>query len=265
LQINKIFDIRKKTIVITGGSGFLGSQYAEGLSKVGANVVIADINYEICKKLCTEIKKKFSTDPLPIKLDLTNPKSIERMVKTILKKYETIDVLINNAADQGNPKLRKTPFEDFPLKDWNKAIDVNLTGVFLCCQQIGKIMKKQRNGVIINISSTYGIVAPDQRIYGSSGQNSAAFYAASKSGILNLTRYLASYWQGTGIRVNTFSPGGVEKNQDPKFIKNYSKRTPLGRMAKKNEYIGPIIFLSSDASSYMTGSNLIVDGGWTAW
>jgi len=265
LQINKIFDIRKKTIVITGGSGFLGSQYAEGLSKVGANVIIADINYEICKNLCTEIKKKFSTDPLAIKLDLTNKQSIKQMIKSILKKYNTIDVLINNAADQGNPKLRTTPFEDFPLKDWNKAIDVNLTGVFLCCQQIGKIMKKQRNGVIINISSTYGIVAPDQRIYGSSGQNSAAFYAASKSAILNLTRYLASYWQGTGIRVNTFSPGGVEKNQDPKFIKNYSKRTPLGRMAKKNEYIGPIIFLSSDASSYMTGSNLIVDGGWTAW
>ncbi len=265
MQINKIFDIRKKTIVITGGSGFLGSQYAEGLSKVGANVIIADINYEICKNLCTEIKKKFSTDPLAIKLDLTNKQSIKQMIKSILKKYNTIDVLINNAADQGNPKLRTTPFEDFPLKDWNKAIDVNLTGVFLCCQQIGKIMKKQRNGVIINISSTYGIVAPDQRIYGSSGQNSAAFYAASKSAILNLTRYLASYWQGTGIRVNTFSPGGVEKNQDPKFIKNYSKRTPLGRMAKKNEYIGPIIFLSSDASSYMTGSNLIVDGGWTAW
>ena len=265
MKVKKIFDVTKKTIVITGGSGFLGSQYAEGLSKVGANVVIADINYQKCKKQCTELKKKFSTDPLAVKLDLTNVPSIESMVRSILKKYETIDVLINNAADQGNPKLRKTPFEDFPLKDWNKAIDVNLTGVFLCCQKIGKIMKKQRKGVIINISSTYGIVAPDQRIYGSSGQNSAAFYAASKSGILNLTRYLASYWQGTGIRVNTFSPGGVEKNQDPKFIKNYAERTPLGRMAKKNEYIGSIIFLSSDASSYMTGSNLIVDGGWTAW
>ena len=151
------------------------------------------------------------------------------------------------------------------MKYWNKAIDVNLTGVFLCCQKIGKVMVKQRKGVIINISSTYGLVAPDQRIYGKSGQNSAAFYATTKSGILNLTRYLASYWQRKGIRVNTLSPGGVEKNQDPDFIKKYSERTPLGRMAKKDEYIGPIIFLASEASSYMTGSNLIVDGGWTAW
>ena len=265
MKINKIFDVSKKTVIITGGSGFLGSQYAEGLSEVGANVVIADIDYKKCKELCVDLKKKFSTDPLSIKLDLTKKNSIDYMVKSVLKKYKTIDVLINNAANQGNPKLRTTPFEDFPLKDWNKAIDVNLTGVFLCCQKVGKVMKKQRKGVIINISSTYGLVAPDQRIYGSSGQNSAAFYAASKSGILNLTRYLASYWQGTGIRVNTFSPGGVEKNQDPEFIKNYSERTPLGRMARKNEYVGPLLFLASDMSSYMTGSNLIVDGGWSAW
>ena len=126
-------------------------------------------------------------------------------------------------------------------------------------------MVKQHKGIIINISSTYGIVAPDQRIYGKSGQNSAAFYAATKGSIINLTRYLAAYWQGKGIRVNTLSPGGVEKGQDKDFIKKYSYKTILGRMAKRDEYVGPILFLASDASSYMTGSNLIVDGGWTAW
>ena len=255
MQINKIFDIRKKTIVITGGSGFLGSQYAEGLSKVGANVVIADINYEICKKLCTEIKKKFSTDPLPIKLDLTNPKSIERMVKTILKKYETIDVLINNAADQGNPKLRKTPFEDFPLKDWNKAIDVNLTGVFLCCQQIGKIMKKQRNGVIINISSTYGIVAPDQRIYLNEDlepdqQNvKPVTYSAAKWAVIGMTKYLAVYYAQDNIRVNCLSPTGVYNDHPDEFVKKLSGIIPMGRMARIDEYKGAIMFLCSQAKS----------------
>ena len=265
MNIDKIFDLSNKTIVITGAAGFLGSQYAEGLSQVGANVVLADINYKECQRMSNYLKKEYLTNPLAVKLDLTKSQSINSMVQKILKKFEKIDVLINNAADQGNSKLRTTSFEDFPLKYWNKAIDVNLTGVFLCCQKIGKIMVKQRKGVIINISSTYGLVAPDQRIYGKSGQNSAAFYATTKSGILNLTRYLASYWQRKGIRVNTLSPGGVEKNQDPDFIKKYSERTPLGRMAKKDEYIGPIIFLASEASSYMTGSNLIVDRGWTAW
>ena len=187
------------------------------------------------------------------------------MVSKTIKKFSKIDVLINNAAYQGNDKLRTTSFENFPLADWNISLSINLTGIFLCCQEVGKIMLKQKNGNIINISSTYGIVAPDQRIYGSSGQNAAAFYSATKAAVINLSRYLASYWNQTGIRVNTLSPGGVENSQDPKFIKKYSEKTMLGRMAKKDEYVGAIIFLSSNASSYMTGSNLVIDGGWTAW
>lgn len=265
MEIQKIFDLHDKVVVITGASGMLGTQYAYGLSECGAHVVLADIN--ILKSKITEkrIKKKFFTKPMSIKLDLTNKESILSMTDSILKKYSKIDVLINNAAYQGNSKIRSSGFENLELETWNQAIDVNLTGVFLCCQSIGKQMVKQKFGNIINISSTYGLVGPDQRIYGKSGQNSAIFYAATKSAILNLTRYLATYWEGTGIRVNTFSPGGVENNQDPNFIKKYSEKTPLGRMAKKNEYVGSIIFLASDASSYMTGSNLIVDGGWTAW
>jgi NAD(P)-dependent dehydrogenase (short-subunit alcohol dehydrogenase family) len=265
MNAKKIFDVSGKTIIITGAAGLLGEQYAEGLSQVGANVVLADVDFKKCKEKCIKLGKKYSVEPLPIKLDLTRSTSVRNMVKKVIKKYGKIDVLINNAAYQGDDKLRTTSFEKLPLKNWNKAIDVNLTGVFLCCQEVGKVMFKQRKGVIINISSTYGIVAPDQRIYGKSSQNSAVFYAATKSAILNLTRYLASYWQGKGIRVNTLSPGGVEKNQEKGFRKKYVEKTMLGRMAKKDEYIGPIIFLSSDASSYMTGSNLIVDGGWTAW
>ena len=265
MDSKNIFDVSGKTIIITGAAGMLGTEYAKGLSEKGANVVLADLDFKKCKEISLELGKKYANKTLPINLDLTKILSIKNMVKKVVKKYGKIDVLINNAAYQGDDKLRTIPFEKLPLKSWNKAIDVNLTGIFLCCQEIGKIMLKQNNGVIINISSTYGIVAPDQRIYGKSRQNSAIFYAATKSAVLNLTRYLAAYWQGKGIRVNTLSPGGVERNQEAGFRKKYANKTMLGRMAKKDEYVGPIIFLASDASSYMTGSNLIVDGGWTAW
>ena len=265
MDITKLFDLTGKTILITGAAGMLGSRYSYGLSKQGADVVLADVNFSECKKIEKNITNSYATNPYSIKLDLTKIKSIETMVSNVLKKYSKIDVLINNAAYQGNPKIRTAGFEKLSLDTWNQAIDVNLTGVFLCCQNVGQQMVKQKSGNIINIASTYGLVGPDQRIYGKSGQNSAAFYAATKSAILNLTRYLSAYWQGTGIRVNTFSPGGVENNQDHFFIKKYSSRTPMKRMAKKDEYVGSLIFLASDASSYMTGSNLIVDGGWTAW
>ena len=268
MNAHNLFDMSEKTVIITGAAGLLGSQYAEGLSQAGSNVVLADINYNECKKLAKNIREKYPVDPLPIKLDITNKNSIRKGISIILKKYKKIDVLINNAAFQGSVgKDRIVDMVDLPLSQWNKGIAVNLTGMFLMCQEVGKVFLKQKKGVMINISSTYGIVAADQRIYGNSGQNSTAYYAATKSAILNLTRYLASYWNRTGIRVNTFSPGGVEnvKTQGKQFIKNYSQKTMLGRMAKKDEYVGAILFLASDASSYMTGSNLVIDGGWTAW
>jgi NAD(P)-dependent dehydrogenase (short-subunit alcohol dehydrogenase family) len=265
MNVKNIFDLTDKTVILTGAAGYLGGNYADGLSQSGANVVLADINYQGCKKLEHKIREKYDVDPLSVKLDLTQSKSINNLVSKITKKYSDIDVLINNAAYQGTPKIRTAGFENLTLETWNQAISVNLTGIFLLSQQIGKIMKNQKFGNIINISSIYGIVGADQRIYGKSGQNSAVFYAATKGAVLNLTRYLASFWNRTGIRVNTFSPGGVENKQDKNFVKNYSKKTMIGRMARNDEYVGALIFLASDASSYMTGSNLIIDGGWTAW
>jgi len=265
MNVKNIFDLTDKTVILTGAAGYLGGNYADGLSQSGANVVLADINYQGCKKLEHKIREKYDVDPLSVKLDLTQSKSINNLVSKITKKYSGIDVLINNAAYQGTPKIRTAGFENLTLETWNQAISVNLTGIFLLSQQIGKIMKNQKFGNIINISSIYGIVGADQRIYGKSGQNSAVFYAATKGAVLNLTRYLASFWNRTGIRVNTFSPGGVENKQDKNFVKNYSKKTMIGRMARNDEYVGALIFLASDASSYMTGSNLIIDGGWTAW
>ena len=265
MKVKKLFDLSDKIVVLTGAAGHLGKNYVDGLSQAGANVVLSDINYQGCKKIEKQMREKYDIDPLSVKLDLTDPKSIKCMISKITKKYSSIDVLVNNAAYQGDKKIRSAGFEKLELGTWNKAINVNLTGIFLLCQAVGKIMLKQKSGNIINISSTYGMVGADQRIYGKSGLNSPAFYAATKSGILNLTRYLASYWNRTGIRVNTLSPGGVENNQDKNFIRKYSEKTMLGRMARNDEYVGALIFLASDASSYMTGSNLVIDGGWTAW
>ena len=187
----------------------------------------------------------------------------------ILKKYGKIDGLVNNAFYSPRTNIKKSAmkFEDFPLDLWNDVISVNLTGVFLCSQIFGNVMKKQNNGNIVNIASIYGLVGADQRIYGNSKLNSPVSYAASKGAIVNLTRYLAAYWQGKNIRVNTLSLGGVQDKSymTKKFISNYSSKTMLGRMAKNDDYNGAILFLSSDASSYMTGANLVVDGGWTAW
>ena len=265
MNIKKIFDLSNRVIVITGAAGLLGSEYANGFCQVGANVILADKNFVKCKKLATELEKKYGVKPLAIKLDVSNSKSIQQMINHIKKKFSKIDVLVNNAIFPEIGKNKKIKFEDYPLDIWKKGVDVNLTGMFLCSQQIGKIMAKQKSGVIINISSIYGIKAPDQRIYGKTKIVKSALYATTKGAVINFTRYLAAYWNKTGVRVNTLSLGGVEEDQDASFKKKYSEKTMIGRMAKKDEYVGAVLFLSSDASSYMTGSNLIIDGGWSAW
>ena len=265
MSVKKMNNLSEKVVFLTGAAGLLGTQYATALSSVGANVVLADINYNKCKKIEKELKEKNNVLPFSIKMDISNKKSIDNAIAKVMKKFSKIDVLVNNAVFPETQKERSIQFEKFPLELWNKIFAVNVTGVFLCNQKIGSIMVKQKKGSIINISSMYGIVAADQRIYGNSGLNSTAAYAVTKSSLFNFTRYLASYWRNTGVRINTLTLGGVENNQDPKFIQKYSEKTMIGRMAKKNEFTGALIFLSSDASSYMTGSNMVVDGGWTAW
>ena len=265
MSVKKMNNLSEKVVFLTGAAGLLGTQYATALSSVGANVVLADINYNKCKKIEKELKEKNNVSPFSIKMDISNKKSIDNAIAKVMKKFSKIDVLVNNAVFPETQKERSIQFEKFPLELWNKIFAVNVTGVFLCNQKIGSIMVKQKKGSIINISSMYGVVAADQRIYGNSGLNSTAAYAVTKSSLFNFTRYLASYWRNTGVRINTLTLGGVENNQDPKFIQKYSEKTMIGRMAKKNEFTGALIFLSSDASSYMTGSNMVVDGGWTAW
>lgn len=265
MNIKKMSDLSEKVVFLTGAAGILGTQYATALSNAGANVILADINYTRCKKMEIKLKKEFDVTPFSLKMDISNKKSIDNGISKVMKKFSKIDVLVNNAVFPETQKERKIEFEKFPLELWNKIFAVNVTGVFLCNQKIGSIMVKQQKGSIINISSMYGIVAADQRIYGNSGLNSTAAYAVTKSSLFNFTRYLASYWRNTGVRINTLTLGGVENNQDPKFIRKYSEKTMIGRMAKNNEYNGALLFLLSNASSYMTGGNLILDGGWSSW
>ncbi len=243
----------------------MGKEYCEVLSEAGAHVVIVDLDQKKCDKEAERITKLNGVKAIGIKADITDEKQVEGMVKKAVEEFGRINILINNAAVK--TKNFCAPLFEYPIEDWQKVVDVNLTGMFLCAKHVGKQFEKQgKKGVIVNISSTYGVVGPDQRIYPKKmGYNTPLVYSATKSAVLNLTRYLAAYWHGTEIRVNTLTPGGVFNNQDPDFVKNYCYRTVLGRMARKDEYRGAILFLVSDASSYMTGSNLIIDGGWTCW
>jgi NAD(P)-dependent dehydrogenase (short-subunit alcohol dehydrogenase family) len=266
--LDKWYDLKGKVIILTGAAGKLGPRYAEVLSECGANVVCLDLNKEKCMGLEKHLRETYNTDPTGVRVDITQKDEVQRVVDDIFARYGKIDVLINNAAYEqlghivGDEVLT---FEDFPLKIWESTIDVNMTGMFLCSQSVGKVMVRQGSGVILNISSVYGVVAADQRIYGTSKQNSNVAYAATKSAVLNFTRYLASYWQGKNIRVNSLSPGGVFNYQGEEFVNNYSYRTMLGRMADKDDLSAAVLYLVSDASKFVTGFNLIVDGGWTAW
>jgi NAD(P)-dependent dehydrogenase (short-subunit alcohol dehydrogenase family) len=207
-----------------------------------------------------------------IGLDVSNDLSVMEAKEAIIERYGKIDVLVNNAAINDmfeNPTvaLELSKFENYPLNLWKKSIDVNVTGVFLCSQIFGSVMAEAGSGSIINIASTYAITAPDQKLYQNEKHEQifykSAAYPTTKGAVLSFTKFLAAYWGNKGIRVNALSPGGVQNGQDDFFIKNYSSRTVLGRMAKKTDYKGAIVFLASDASEYMTGANLVVDGGWT--
>ena len=259
------FSVDGKVVVITGGLGQLGRRFTSELATRGAKVAVVDIQKSASKGAGDNV--------LYLAGDVTDRASLESALAEIEGKWEKPHVLINNAAldsPPGSPVSENGPFEDFPIDSWNRALGVNLTGAFLACQVFGGAMASAGRGSIINVSSIYGVVSPDQRIYEYRRQGGENFfkpvaYSATKSGLLNLTRYLATYWAARGVRVNTLTLGGVFNKQDPRFLKGYCERVPLGRMADEAEYVGPIIFLSSDASSYMTGANLIVDGGWTAW
>jgi NAD(P)-dependent dehydrogenase (short-subunit alcohol dehydrogenase family) len=267
--MKNFFDVSDQIVCITGVSGKLGSEYAKAFLECGARVIGLDITQ---KNIFSLSETKLNHNYLFCKADVTNKHSLKNAYEEIYEKVGIPTVLINNAAIDSPPSApleENGPFEDYPETSWDKVLDVNLKGVFLCCQIFGAAMASQNQGSIINISSIYGVLSPDQNLYEYRRKRGEVFYkpvaySASKSGILNLTRYLATYWAKKNVRVNSLTISGVFDNQDLDFIDLYCKRMPIGRMAKPDDYTGPLIFLASNASQYMTGSNLVVDGGWTA-
>ena len=267
------FSLSGRTALVTGGAGLLGKQFTRALGEVGANVVVADLDFNTAKEHAQSLRDD-GIRAVAVNVDVTDPHSVEAVVKHTISEFERLDVLVNSAAldpkfdPQNLDTQSANAFETYPLENWRAAIDVNLTGMFLACQAAVRQMLTQDYGVIINICSTYGLVGPDQRIYERPDgiQNyKPVYYTVSKAGVLGLTRYLATYYAGKPIRVNALTPGGVFNQHDETFLKSYSARTVMGRMAEMDEMNGAIVFLASDASSYMTGANLVVDGGWTAW
>ncbi len=265
----ELFSLDNKIAIVTGALGLIGQKHCEALTAAGATVIVADIDTTAAAAFALQL----GTKHLGIGLDVTDKESIVQLRDTVLEKYGSIDILVNNAGINDKfeePAMAKelSAFENYPLEAFQQSINVNIVGVFLCSQILGQVMAERGKGSIINVASTYGVVGPDQSIYrDENGQQTfykSAAYPVTKGAVVNFTRFLAAYWGNKGVRVNTLSPGGVENNQDISFINNYSAKTLLGRMAKADDYQGALIFLASDASSYMTGANLIVDGGWTA-
>ncbi len=256
------FDLTGRAAIVTGGPGLLGKEFCRTLAEAGAGVVVADLNGPAAQRVADELTQA-GYRAVAAPTDVTDPDSTRQMVQTALEAFGRLDILVNSAAldpkfDPEALKNRTTPlgaFEDYPLDAWKAALDVNLTGMFLCCQAAVQPMLAQgKRGSIINICSTY-VQTSYKPIY----------YPVTKAGVMGLTRYLAAYYAGTELRVNALTPGGVFNNHDEVFLKAYTARTVMGRMANKGEMNGALLFLASDASSYMTGNNVVVDGGWTAW
>ena len=263
------FSLTGRVAIVTGAVGLIGRNHCRALAEAGAQVVVADLN----EPAATDFAAELGSQHLGIGLDVTNEAAVKQARVGILDRYGRIDVLVNNAALNEaveNPAmaLELTAFENFPVAQFRASLEVNVTGVFLCAQVFGSVMAEQGKGSIINVASTYGLVGPDQRIYrNEAGEQTfykTAAYPATKGAVVNFTRFLAAYWGHKGVRVNTLSPGGVENSQNEFFVANYSAKTVLGRMAQPDDYQGAIVFLASDASAYMSGANLVVDGGWTA-
>jgi len=270
ISIQKLFSLEGKTAVVTGAAGLLGRQHCRVLSDAGANTLVCDLNL----KKCTEIASELPGNAVGVELDITSEESLRNGLAKALSEFGSIDILVNNAAINDmveNPDLdpEVSKFENYPIELFRKVMDVNITGLFAASKIFGTSMLGSGKGSIINIASTYGIVAPNQDIYkradGSRSFYKSPAYPTSKAAVIHFTRYLAAYWGRKGIRVNALSPGGVENNQEENFIHNYSNNTPMGRMSTPTDYQGALVFLASDASQYMTGANLVVDGGWTIW
>ncbi|MCW7466201.1 SDR family oxidoreductase [Leptospira levettii] len=271
-----LFSLKDKVIIITGATGLLGSQHATVVAEAGGIPVLLDLDQSRCDQLSNELKQKFDVEAVGYKVDITKEEEIIENISLVRKKFKHIHGLINNAAN--NPKVEDSTekafsrLENFPVSVWNMDIAVGLTGSFLCAKHYGYLISQNpEGGSILNISSDLGLIAPDQRLYRKVGLSEdlqpvkPVTYSVVKAGLIGLTRYLATYWADKNVRCNAICPGGVENNQNPEFLKEVKSRIPLGRMAKKDEYKGLVLFLLSDSASYLNGSIVSADGGRTVW
>jgi NAD(P)-dependent dehydrogenase (short-subunit alcohol dehydrogenase family) len=274
-QTSSAFDLTGRVAVITGGAGLLGVKHAEAIAGAGGIPVLADRARDVAEDRAAEIERSYGVSASAAAVDVTKEADVAALRDSVVRRYGRIDILINNAAN--NPALERpaeagwSRVEHFDLAQWNEDLAVGLTGAFLCAKAIGPVMAAQARGVILNVASDLAVIAPDQRLYRRDGIPEAEqpvkpiSYSVVKTGLLGLTRYLATYWCDRGVRVNAISPGGVYNGQPDEFVQRLSERIPLARMARADEYQGAIVFLCSDASSYMTGANLVIDGGRSAW
>ena len=266
------FNLDGRVAVVTGATGLLGREHCAALAEAGARIVVTDLDQARCDGLAETLSREHRVPTLGIAADVTNPDGVEALGERVLGAFGQIDILVNNAAIDDkftSDALDESRFEHYPVERFRRMLEVNVVGTFLCAQRLGRRMAARRSGSIINIASTYGLVAPQQDMYRRADGTQSFFkspgYPTSKGAVLQFTRYLAAYWGNVGVRVNALSPGGVAQDPDPLFNANYAARTPLRRMAEPADYRGALLFLASNASAYMTGANLVVDGGWTAW
>jgi NAD(P)-dependent dehydrogenase (short-subunit alcohol dehydrogenase family) len=272
ISYSERFDLHDKVAIVTGGAGILGQHFCAGLAEAGAYVAVVDVQGEKAQESAQALSKRYKTRAIGLGCDVSEPESVQAMVAKVVKEFGRINILHNNAAGKSDDlSAFFAPFEEYSLDQWRKIMAVNLDGMFLVAQAVGKQMVAQhKGGSIIQTSSIYGVMAPDHRIYDGSfylGRqiNTPAVYTASKAAVIGLTKHLATYWADKGIRVNTLTPGGTESGQNEEFKRRYSARIPLGRMANAPELVGALLYLASDASSYVTGQNIIVDGGLECW
>ncbi|MEZ4224538.1 MAG: SDR family oxidoreductase [Polyangiaceae bacterium] len=273
-SVMRRFDLGGRVVVITGGAGLLGRQHAEAVAEAGGLPVIADIRGSDARAAAEAIAWKTGASTGALEMDVASPESVRAALARLVEQHGQVHALINNAAL--NPKvegagLGHTRLETFPLSAWQRELEVGLTGAFVCAQVFGTHMAERGGGVIVNVASDLGLIAPDQRIYRKPGlpehqqPTKPVTYSVIKGGLIMLTKYLATYWATAGVRVNSISPGGVYAGQPADFVDMLTERIPMARMAEPDEYKASLVFLCSDASSYMTGANLVIDGGRTCW
>lgn len=254
------FNLQGKTAVVTGGAGLVGAALVKALAEAGATTIIGEIKAAQAREAAGRLKAA-GLDAVFHTLDITKEKSVSNLIKFIDKRYGRMDIWVNNAYPRTSDWGEK--FEAVRLSSWKENVDMHLNGYFICCQKAAEYMKNQRSGSIINMASIYGILGPDFSTYSNTSMTMPAAYSAIKGGIVNFTRYLASYYGKYNVRVNCISPGGVENKQPKAFVKRYKEKTPLLRMAKAEDIAGAAVYLASDAAGYVTGHNLVVDGGWS--